>query len=247
MRNFKLTLEYDGTLFNGWQTQAPGFRTIQSHLEEKLERIFKEKINCQASGRTDSGVHALAQVAHFKVDTKIKPSLILKALNSFIDRDLSVVKCQEVGLDFHSQKSVIFKTYRYTILNRETPSALWRNVAFFYPQKLDVKLMRKAAACLKGKHDFKGFQSATERSGKKNTVRTIKRLTIAQKGDLIHIEITADGFLYKMVRNIVGFLIAVGSGRLPVDDVLKQLKGKDRKLAPKPAPSNGLCLISVKY
>src|ERR1700679_2014577 len=104
MRNFKLVLEDYGTAFSGWQTQAEGLRTIQNHLEEQLERIFKKKINCQASGRTDSGVHAVGQVAHFKVDTKIKPALIHKALNSFLDKDLSVVKISEVALDFHSQK-----------------------------------------------------------------------------------------------------------------------------------------------
>src|SRR5208337_1617016 len=123
MRNFKLTLEYDGTDFSGWQTQAVGLRTIQNHLEEKLERIFKKKIHCQASGRTDGGVHALGQVVHFKVDTDIKPSLIHKALNSFLDRDLSVVKVSEVSLDFHAQRDVESKTYRYTILNRSYPSA----------------------------------------------------------------------------------------------------------------------------
>ena len=214
MRNFKLILEYDGTGFSGWQTQAAGLRTIQNHLEEKLERIFKKKIHCQASGRTDRGVHALGQVVHFKIDTTITPSLIHKALNSFLDRDLSVVKVQEVSLDFHAQKNVKNKTYRYTILNRSYPSALWRDRSYFYPHQLNVSAMRKAAAKLKGTHDFKPYQSASQRSRIKNTVRTIKRLNIVKEADLIHISITADGFLYKMVRNITGALIALGSGRL---------------------------------
>lgn len=231
MRNFKLVLEYDGTHFSGWQTQATGLRTVQNHLEEKLEKIFKKKVHCQASGRTDSGVHAVGQVVHFKADTAIKPSLIHKALNSFLDRDLSVVKCQEVPLDFHAQKSVKSKTYRYTILNRFYPSALWRDRAYFYPHQLNLSAMRKAAHGLKGTHDFKPFQSAAQRSRIKNTVRTITKLSIVKEGDLVHISVTADGFLYKMVRNITGALIAAGSGRFP----------------PRTAPSYGLCLISVRY
>jgi len=231
MRNFKLTLEYDGTAFSGWQTQAEGLRTVQNHLEENLEKIFKTKIHCQASGRTDSGVHAAGQVAHFKVDTGIKPSLIHKALNSFLDRDLSVVKIQEVPSDFHAQKSVKSKTYRYTILNRAYPSALWRDRAYFYPYKLDLTAMRKAAKSIKGTHDFKHFQSGAGRSRIKNTVRTIKQLKIVKEGDFIHITISSNGFLYKMVRNITAALIAAGSGRK----------------SSRTAPPHGLCLMSVSY
>ncbi len=240
-------MEYDGIGFSGWQTQAEGLRTIQNHLEEKLERIFKKKIHCQASGRTDSGVHALGQTAHFKVDTDIEPALIHKALNSFLDRDLSVVKVSEVPLDFHAQRDVKSKTYRYTLLNRSYPSALWRDRAYFYPHKLNLPAMRKAANDLKGTHDFKSFQSASQRSRIKNTVRTITSLKIAKEGDLIHISITSDGFLYKMVRNITGALIAVGSGRIQPGSVLKLLKSKERILAPRTAPSYGLCLMSVRY
>lgn len=231
MRNFKLILEYDGTSFSGWQTQSEGLRTIQNHLEKNLEKIFKKKVHCQASGRTDQGVHALGQVVHFKAETDMKPSLIHKALNSFLDRDLSVVKIQEVPLDFHAQKNVKSKTYRYTILNRSYPSALWRDRAYFYPHKLNLPAMRKAAGPLKGTHDFKPFQSAAQRSRIKNTIRTIKNLDIAKEGDLVHISITADGFLYKMVRNITGALISAGNGHQ----------------RPRTAPSHGLCLISVRY
>jgi len=248
MRKFKLVLEYDGSGFSGWQTQAPGFRTIQNHLEEKLQRIFKKKINCQASGRTDSGVHALAQVVHFKAETEIKPELIHKALNSFLDKDLAVVEVVEVPLSFHAQKSVKAKTYRYTILNRPYPSALWRNRAYFYPHALNITAMRKAAGFLKGTHDFKSFQSASESSRRlSTTVRTVSILQITKEGELIHITITADGFLYKMVRNIVGALIAVGSGKIIHKDVLKLLEAKKRVLAPQTAPSWGLCLMSVRY
>ncbi len=247
MRNFKLILEYDGTNFAGWQTQSKGLRTIQSHLEEKLEKIFKKRTHCQASGRTDSGVHALGQVAHFKADTAMAPSLIHKALNSFLDRDLTVTEVSEVSLDFHAQKNVKRKTYRYTILNRSFPSALWRDRAYFYPHKLNLSLMQKAAKDLKGTHDFKSFQSAAQRSKIKNTIRTINDLGIVKEGDLIHISITSDGFLYKMVRNITGALIAVGSGRMPLNSFLKSLGSRERSLMFRTAPSYGLCLMSVCY
>ena len=246
MRNFKLTLEYEGTHFCGWQFQ-PKFRTVQGHLEEKLGRIFKKKVHCHASGRTDSGVHALAQVAHFKADTVIDPSLIHKALNGFLDRDLSVINVEEVPADFHSQHSVKSKTYRYTILNRLYPSALWRHRAYFYPQKLNVAGMRKAARFFKGKHDFKTFQAASRPVRPVNTTKTVSRITVTEDGDFIHITITADGFLHKMVRNIVAVLLGVGNGKIPVDSIPNMIKARDRKLLPKAAPGHGLCLMSVKY
>ncbi|MBF0488986.1 MAG: tRNA pseudouridine(38-40) synthase TruA [Candidatus Omnitrophica bacterium] len=246
MRNFKLILEYDGYEFSGWQFQ-PFQRTVQGHVQEKLERIFKKKVNCIASGRTDAGVHAVGQVAHFKVETIMKPAQIHKALNAFLDRDVSVAKVQNVPLDFHAQYSVKNKTYCYTILNRSYPSAHWRNRAYFYPHPLNIPLMRQAARLIKGKHDFKCFQAASESSKIKNTVRTISRLTIVEEGDFIHISITSNGFLYRMVRNIVGTLLSIGSGKLPKDIIPKLLKSKDRKLAPATAPGHGLCLMRVRY
>ncbi len=246
MRNFKLTIEYDGAGFCGLQVQ-PGLRTVQGHLEEKLEKIFKKKIRCIASGRTDTGVHALGQVVHFKVETRMKPAQIQKALNAFLDKDLSVIKVQEVPLDFHAQYSVKSKTYRYTILNRKYPSALWRDRAYFYPYKLNLSLMRKAARNFKGENDFKSFQAAAEASPVKTSVRTIKNFTIVKEGEFIHISVTSNGFLYKMVRNIAGALLAVGSGQIPKDSVPKLLKARNRKLAPATAPSHGLCLVCVRY
>lgn len=246
MRNFKLTLEYDGANFSGWQFQ-PGQRTVQGHLQEKLQRIFKKKINCIASGRTDSGVHALGQVVHFKGETKMKAAQIQRALNAFLDKDVVVVKVQEVPSDFHAQYSVKKKTYRYTILNRRYPSALAYRRAYFYPWKLNLTLMKKAAKDIKGKHDFKCFQAASEASKRKNTIRTISVLTIVKEGDFIHISITSDGFLYKMVRNIVGTLLAIGSGQISANSIPKLLKFKDRKLSPPTAPSDGLSLIRVFY
>lgn len=241
-----MIVEYEGTEFCGWQFQ-PGQRTVQGHLEEKIKRIFKKDIHVIASGRTDSGVHALGQVVHFKVDTVMKPSQIHRALNAFLDRDVSIAKIQEVPMDFHAQYSPKNKTYRYTILNRSYPSAFWRNRAYFYPHKLNLALMKQAARLIKGKHDFKCFQAAAERSKVKNTVRTISRLTIVKEGDLLHISVTANGFLYRMVRNIVGTLLAVGSGKISKDIIPQLIKGKDRKVSPSTAPGHGLCLMKVRY
>lgn len=246
MRNFKLTFEYDGANFAGWQFQ-PGQRTVQGHVQEKLPIIFKKHINCIASGRTDSGVHALGQVIHFKVETHMKPAQIKRALNAFLDKDVVVVKAQEVPLDFHAQYSVKDKTYRYTILNRAYPSAIWHKKASFYPQKLNIAAMKRAARDFKGKHDFKSFQAASEVSKVKNTVRTISRLTVVKEKDFIHITITCNGFLYRMVRNIVGTLLAVGGKKLPSNIVPKLLKAKDRKLAPPTAHPDGLYLVKVRY
>jgi tRNA pseudouridine38-40 synthase len=246
MRNFKMIVEYDGYEFSGWQFQ-PYQRTVQGHLQEKLERIFKKKINCIASGRTDTGVHSLGQTVHFKADTVMKPAQIKKALNAFLDRDVSIAKVQEVPLDFHAQYSVKNKTYRYTLLNRSYPSAFWRNRAYFYPYKLNIAAMKRAAAKIKGKHDFKCFQAASERSKIKNTIRTISQLSVTKEGDFIHITATSNGFLYRMVRNIVGTLLAVGSGKMTAQEVGEIIKSKNRKIAPPTAPSHGLCLMKVRY
>jgi tRNA pseudouridine38-40 synthase len=245
-RNFKMTLEYEGTHFCGWQFQ-PEFRTVQGHLQEKLARIFKKKVNCHASGRTDSGVHALKQVAHFKIHTAMKTSIIHKALNDFLDRDLSVLRVEEVPLSFHSQYHVKNKTYRYTILNRPSPSALWRDRAYFFPQKLNVNLMRRAARHLKGQHDFKAFQGAAGQAKASSTVKTIQGINVVKQNDFIHITVTADGFLHKMVRNIVGVLMAVGCDKISPDKIPQFLKNKDRKALPKTVPGHGLCLMTVRY
>lgn len=246
-RKFKLTIEYDGAEFSGWQTQAPGFRTVQSHIEEKLKHIFKTTVHCLASSRTDRGVHAVGQVAHITVQTSLTEEIIDKALNTLLDRDVSIISVKEVPLKFSAQDSKR-KTYRYTILNRPSPSALWRSRAYYYPGKLDMALMRRAARDIIGQHDFKAFQNASQRSPTQTTIRHVKRLTIIRQGDMIHITITADGFLYKMVRNIVSALIAVGSGSIPCDSIPRILKKKDRVLNKLiTAPSHGLCLLSVKY
>jgi len=247
MRNFKITLEYDGVGFCGWQAQGQGERTVQGEIEAVLLKVFKQPIRVIASGRTDSGVHAGGQVISFKVDTRMKPLEIQRAFNSLLPADIAVHEALDVKNDVHAQYSVKEKTYRYTVLNRKYRSVFLRDRVYFYPYPLNISNMRKAAKHLIGRHDFKSFQAYDPLRAERQTVRTIKKIAIKKEGDLVHIDVTADGFLYKMVRNIAGTLLAIGSGQLPLKDMPKILKAKNRKSAWDTAPAEGLCLMSVKY
>lgn len=247
MRNFKLTLEYDGTGFNGWQLQSQGERTIQGEIQKVLLQVFKQKVVVFASGRTDAGVHALGQVINFKVRSRMSPRDVQNALKAFLPSDIVVNHSEEVGPDFHAQYSAKGKTYRYTILNRSYPSAKERNFCHFYPHKLNVSRMRREAKTLVGKHDFKSFEAADRERAAHSTVRKIKRIDIRKKDHWITVDIEADGFLYKMVRNIIGTLLDAGSNRLPDGGVKGILKQKDRCRAGETAEPQGLCLVEVKY
>ena len=249
MRNIKLTIEYDGTNFNGWQIQGHDQRTVQGEIEKVLHRIFKTQTRLIGSGRTDSGVHAKGQVAHFKADSSLQPIRILKAINTYLPEDVSVVKVEDVTEDFHAQYSVKSKIYRYTVLNSDHRLPLSRFVSFVYPYRLNLAVIRQEAKSLIGKKDFRSFQSFDPalKPKKKNSVRTIKKLTIKKRGDFVYIDIEADGFLYKMVRNIVGTLLEIGSGLKPKGSIKKILRQKDRTQAGQTAAAHGLCLLEVKY
>ncbi|MBF0503783.1 MAG: tRNA pseudouridine(38-40) synthase TruA [Candidatus Omnitrophica bacterium] len=247
MRNFKITIEYDGSGFCGWQAQAQGERTVQGELEAVFSKVFKQPAHAIASGRTDSGVHAHGQVVSFKAETRMKPLEIQKALNSLLPSDIVVLEVKEVKSDFHAQYSVKEKTYRYTVLNRKYRSVFLRDRVYFYPYPLNISCMRRASRDLIGKHDFKSFQAYDPLRRERQTVRTIKKIVIRKVGDLIYIDVTADGFLYKMVRNIAGTLLAIGSGQLPLGCLSKILKARNRKEAWDTAPAEGLGLMSVKY
>jgi tRNA pseudouridine38-40 synthase len=247
MRNFKIVFEYDGSGFCGWQSQSQGERTVQGEMEAVLLKIFKKPIKVIASGRTDSGVHAQGQVLSFKAETRMKPLEIQRALNSLLPKDIAVHEAREVKEDFHAQYSVKEKTYRYTVLNRPYRSVFLRDRVYYFPHLLNVSKMRQAAKYLVGRHDFKSFQAHDPLRAERQTVRTIKKLVIKKEGDLVFINITADGFLYKMVRNITGTLLSIGLGQLLVGEMPKILKAKNRQAAGDTAPAEGLCLMSVKY
>ena len=259
MRNLKLTVEYDGTNYCGWQIQnRRASKSIQETIEKTLQKILQEKIRLIASGRTDAGVHAQAQVANFKTKSNISSEKLQKALNGLLPSDISISKLEEAAVDFHSRFAARAKAYRYAILNRSYPSALLRNRVYFYPYPLALKLMHQEARCLLGRHDFKAFCASG--SGSKDTIRTIKKITIKQisyhlspityhlkESPLIIVDIEADGFLYNMARNIVGTLMEIGRGRFPKGSLKKILNSKDRKLAGPTVPACGLCLLKVKY
>jgi tRNA pseudouridine38-40 synthase len=251
MRNIKLTIEYDGTNFNGWQVQAKGHRTVQGEIEKALRKIFKRKIRLVGSGRTDSGVHALGQVANFKTASKITTVEIQNAINSNTGKDLTVLNVEDVPINFHAQYSTKDKTYCYCILNRKAPCAQQRFFCLHIPQKLNLTAIRREAKALIGRKDFRSFMAMDpakrDTIETKNTVRTIKRLEIRKKGDFIYIIIEANGFLYKMVRNIVGTLVEIGLGRLPEGCINTILRKKDRKFAGNTALAKGLCLDNVTY
>lgn len=248
MRNIKLTIEYDGTDFYGWQVQIKSQRTIQAEIEKALKKIFKKYVTLFGSGRTDSGVHALGQVANFHAATKLPITTIQTALNAILPQDIAVVGIAEVGPRFHARFSVKSKIYRYAILNRPARCALQRRFCLFYPYPLNLRLMRVEAKALVGRHDFRSFQAANlSRDEKATTVRTVRGVEIKKKDDFIYIDIEADGFLYKMVRNIVGTLLRIGGGKLPKGSLPQILKRKDRSVAPAPAKAQGLTLIEVKY
>lgn len=255
MRNIRLVIEYDGTNYAGWQVQKNA-KSVQATLESALKRIAGEKIRLVSCGRTDSGVHAQGHVANFKINSKIPLANLQRGLNSVLPRDIVIKKAEEVPLDFNSRYDAKSKVYRYTILNRSYPAALHRDYFYYVPYKLNLSAMKREAKCLLGKHDFKSFQAADkkERSSRKtygllrdSSIRTIKKLNIRKKDGFLEIFIEADGFLYNMVRNIVGTLVEIGRGRFKAGSMKMILKAKNRNLAGPTAPAKGLCLVEVKY
>ncbi len=245
MRNIKLIIEYDGTNYQGWQVQAKG-ATIQGIIEEKLSTITEERIHLAGSGRTDSGVHALAQVANFKTKSQLDVRSIQKALNSLLPPDIVIQRAEEVEDDFHARKAAMGKVYEYRILNRELRSAFHHGYAWHIPQKLDLEEMRKATRILIGEHDFSSFRSVGTPT--RTAIREINRAEWKKDRDgLIRFEIEANGFLKQMVRAIVGTLVEVGRGKIDSGEFQKILDSKDRKMAGPTAPAHGLFLKEVKY
>jgi len=245
MRNIKLTIEYDGTKYAGWQLQGKKQKTIQGALEKALQNILRKKIKIAGSGRTDAGVHARAQVANFKTNSEITTEKLRLALNAVLPDDIVVIKAEDVALDFHSRFSAKSKVYRYTILNRKFRPAILRDTVYFFCYPLNVGLMRREAKVLLGRHNFKSFQAADKLD--RCAIRTIKGIKIARNNDFINIDIEADGFLYNMVRNIVGTLIDIGRGKLSKGSMHRILSAKDRKFAGQTVPAKGLCLLEARY
>jgi len=245
MRNIKLLIEYDGTNYRGWQVQPKG-PTIQGILEEKLSLLTGERIRLSGSGRTDSGVHALGQVAHFRTQREMDIRTIQRALNSLLPPDIIIQRVEEVDEDFHARKHSKSKVYEYRILNRNLRSVFHRGYVWHIPQKLNLAGMEKATQTLIGEHDFSAFR--TVGSPTHTTIRRVIRAEWKRGRDgLIRFEIEANGFLKQMVRSIVGTLVEIGRGKIKTADFRKILSSKDRKEAGPTAPAQGLFLKEVKY
>ncbi|MCX7927511.1 MAG: tRNA pseudouridine(38-40) synthase TruA [Candidatus Omnitrophica bacterium] len=246
MRTLKLTIQYDGTNYHGWQAQKNTSYTIQTIIEKNLRRILRHKVKLIAAGRTDSGVHALMQVAHFKTNSGIDLKKLKLGINSLLPDDIKIAKIEQVSADFHSRYQVKEKTYRYVILNRDYPCVFMRNFEYFYPFPLDIRKMKKAARFLIGRHDFSSFCSNNKKNVRSKH-RQIKKINIKRKDSRIYIDITGSGFLYTMVRSIVGTLIEVGRGKILPGQIQHILEKRNRCLAGPTAPAKGLCLLRIDY
>lgn len=244
MKRVKLTIAYDGTNYCGWQVQPNGI-TIEEVINKALQKLTGEPILVIGASRTDSGVHAMGNVAVFDTETSIPADRIAMALNQRLPEDIVIVKSEEVPLDFHPRYCDCSKTYEYHIINTRIPIPTKRLTNYFVSYNLNLEHMRQAASYLLGEHDFVSFCNV--RTDVENTVRTITALDITQNGNEITIRITGNGFLYNMVRIIVGTLIRVGRGFYTPEKVKEILEAKDRKAAGVTAPAHGLMLMEIKY
>jgi tRNA pseudouridine38-40 synthase len=244
MRNLKLVLSYDGTDFSGWQTQ-PGFRTVQETLEKAVAELTGERARANASGRTDTGVHAVGQVVNFYSNTRLPPDVLVRALNAHLPPDVVVRGAADVPQAFDANRDARRKLYRYVIHDGPVPDLFLRR--YYCPSKhrLDADAMRRAAAPLVGRHDFHSFE--TDWPNRMSSVRTVTHLAVSRFGDWIWLDVEADGFLYNMVRAIAGTLLNVGRGYWPESRVAEVLRAEDRTRAGPTAPAQGLFLMRVTY
>jgi len=245
VRNVKLTIEYDGSAYHGWQIQ-PGLRTIQGVIREQIAQITQQEVNLIGAGRTDAGVHALAQVANFQTESTIDVPSLQRGLNSLLPSDIVITSAEEVQEGFHARFSARCKTYEYRILNQPYPSAIRRAYAWFIPHDLDLPSMKKCGKLLIGSHDFSSFRASGDES--RHSMREVLRLEIERRnGNLIVIVIEANAFLREMVRSIVGTLVDVGRGRTAFSEFKEIFQVLDRRRAGMTAPAHGLFLVEVKY
>ncbi|MCZ2341603.1 MAG: tRNA pseudouridine(38-40) synthase TruA [Bacteroidales bacterium] len=245
MRNLRVVIRYDGTDFAGWQTQ-PGYRTVQETVEHAIASVTQdERIRANASGRTDAGVHAIGQVANFYTHTRLHCGTLVKAVNAKLPEDVCIRTCDEVPESFCANKDALRKTYRYVIYDGRMQDPFQRRVACHSRHPLNEAAMIRASRCLIGRHDFRCFESNWP--NRLTSIRTISRIAISRVGELLWIDVEADGFLYNMVRAIAGTLMQVGRGYWPETQVADILTAMDRRLAGPTAPAQGLFLLRVTY
>ena len=244
-RNIKLTIEYDGTHYHGWQIQRNA-STIQEVIQKALTTVTQTETQIFGAGRTDTGVHASGQVANFHTHAQMTPASFQKSLNTLLPNDVVITGVEETTPNFHARFSALSRTYRYSILNRVYPSAFLRNRAYFLPRPtINVDSANAVCRELIGKHDCSSFRRTG--GGRSNPVCDIYEARCWKEGDLVHFEIEADAFLRGMVRAIAGTILKLHDGASPVDQFHKILEARDRSAAGPSAPAHGLCLTRVKY
>ena len=245
MKNFCLTIQYDGSRYKGWAKQKNLENTIQGKLENIMSKLFNKNVEVLGSGRTDAGVHAKGQVCNFHVDSDLGAQEVMDYANTYLPEDIAVVDAKEASERFHARYNVGSKKYVYTIDNASKPNVFQRKYTWNIPGKLNLKAMRIAASNLVGTFDFTSFTDLTKTN--KSTIKTIEKIEIEKKGDFIFISVKGDGFLYHMVRIIVGTLVEVGKGERTPESIIATLKEKSRREAGALAPAKGLCLEKVYY
>lgn len=253
MKHFRITLQYDGSRYDGWQKQGNTDNTIQGRIEAMLTKLFEQDVEIQGSGRTDAGVHALGQVASFSVENDLGPDKVMEQMNIFLPKDIVVTDCRLTDARFHARLNAKSKTYIYRIITGDVRPVFGRQYELWHSTPLDITGMRKAAECLVGEHDFKSFLG--NRHYKKSTVRIIENISITEQmikaGDAefpeIKMAFTGNGFLPNMVRILTGTLIEIGEGVREPEDMENILNGLDRALAGPTAPAHGLTLLKVDY
>ena len=243
-KKYLLIIEYEGTSYCGWQIQKNG-TSVQELVEKALSKITKTKTTILSSGRTDAGVHAEAMPAHFVTESKMKTFEFMFALNSHLPLDITIKEVRKVPMSFNARGLAKRKLYRYTILNRNYPSALNYRRSWFIPHNLDVVAMRRAAKYFVGKHDFTSFRAGN--CNAKTPIRILNRVEIFKEEGFLRLEFEGKGFLKHMVRNLVGTLVHVGRKNIPARQVKTILLARNRRIAGPTAPAQGLCLIRVSY
>lgn len=245
LKNYKMVLEYDGSRYDGWQKQGNTDRTIQGKLEGILERLAEVPVEIHGSGRTDAGVHALAQTANFHLDTRMSEGEIKDYLNQYLPEDIRVISLDRAGDRFHCRLNAEEKTYLYRIETGERKQVFERKYIYGFGRPLDVNAMREASRYFLGEHDFKSFCS--NKKMKKSTVRILKAIEFEEEGSRLFIRYTGNGFLHHMVRILMGTLIEVGEGKRSPKEMKEILKAMDRSAAGATAPAEGLFLEKVSY
>ncbi len=245
MRNFKLLLAYDGSRYKGWQRLGDTDQTIQGKLENVLSRMTGANVEVIGSGRTDAGAHAAGQVANFHANTAMTAEEICAYLRQYLPEDIGVLSVEEVDDRFHSRFHALQKTYVYRIWNADAPCVFERKYVWPMTDQIDLSAMKKAAALFLGTHDFLAFCS--NKHFKKSSVRTIYALDMDRVGHELRFTVTGDGFLYNMVRIMVGTLLSVGRGELQPEDITGILESRIRERAGETVPAKGLCLMEVQY